>query len=151
MRDLAGAVHALLHGFQVGVDQLQIDGFHITDGIDRAVHVGDVFVLKAAHNVHNGVHLADVGQELIAQSLALGRAAHQTGDIDKLDDGRGDLFGIIHLGQHIQPLVRNRHHAGIGLYRTKRIVGRLRSCLGNGIEQRAFADIRQSHNAQFHI
>ena len=113
--------------------------------------MGDVFVLKAAHNVHNGVHLADVGQELIAQSLALGRAAHQTGDIDKLDDGRGDLFGIIHLGQHIQPLVRNRHHAGIGLYRAKRIVGRLRSCLGNGIEQRAFADIRQSHNAQFHI
>ena len=37
----------------------------------------DVVVDKAAHDMHNGVHLADIGEELISQALALAGAAHQ--------------------------------------------------------------------------
>ena len=148
--DLAGAVHALLHGLQVGVDQLEVDGLHVTHGIDGAVDVGDVFVLKAADDVHDGVHLADVGEEFVAQTLAARRAAHQARDVHKLDDGGGVLFGVVHLGQHVQTAVGHRHHAGVGLYRAKRVVRGLRARLGDRVEQRALADVRQSHNAKFH-
>jgi hypothetical protein len=36
--------------------------------------MGDVTVLEAAHDMGDGVHFANVGQELVAQPLALGRA-----------------------------------------------------------------------------
>ena len=51
-------------------------------------------------------HFPDVGQELVAQSLALAGALHQTGDVHKFDGGRGHFLGMIHLRQHVQPLVR---------------------------------------------
>ncbi len=32
---------------------------------------------------------------------------HQTSDVHEFDGGGGELFGMIHLGQHVQPLVRH--------------------------------------------
>ncbi len=49
-------------------------------------------VVEAAHDVDDGVGLADVGQELVAQAFALGGAGDQAGDVDELDDGRLDAF-----------------------------------------------------------
>ena len=46
-------------------------------------------ILEAAHHVRDGVGLADVGEELVAQPFALGGAGDQAGDVDELDD-RGD-------------------------------------------------------------
>ena len=43
-------------------------------GSTRALDVDDVRVLEAAHDVDDGVDLADVGQKLVAQPLALGGA-----------------------------------------------------------------------------
>ena len=49
----------------------------VGDRVDPALDVDDVVVLEAAHHVGDGVDLADVGQELVAEALALGGAAHQ--------------------------------------------------------------------------
>ena len=35
----------------------------------------------------DGVDLADVGEELVAEAFALGRAAHQAGDVDERELG----------------------------------------------------------------
>ena len=43
----------------------------------------DVGILEAAQHVDDGVDLADIAEELVAQPLALRRAAHQAGDIDE--------------------------------------------------------------------
>ena len=50
-----------------------------------------------AHNVYDSVALADIRQELVAQSLALARALDQTRYIDEFDGGGGVLVGIVHL------------------------------------------------------
>jgi hypothetical protein len=42
--------------------------------------------------VDDGVDLADVAEELVAQAFALGRAAHQAGDVDEAELGRDDLL-----------------------------------------------------------
>ena len=52
------------------------------------VDVGHVAVLEAAQHVGDGVDLADVGEELVAQALALAGAAHQAGDVDEFELGR---------------------------------------------------------------
>ncbi len=78
-----------------------------------------VLILKAAHHVNQRVHLANVGQELVAQPLAPARAAHQAGDVDKFD-GRGGVFlRAVHPREHVKARVGHRHDAGVGLYGAK--------------------------------
>ena len=107
----------------------------------------DVVVFKAAHHVDDGVHLPDVGEELVAQALALAGAAHQPGDVHKFN-GRGRVFfRMVHLRELVQPLVRDRHHADIRLNGAEWIVCGLRARIGNRVKQGAFADVRQAHDS----
>ena len=80
-------------------------------------------VIKAAHYMDDGIHLANMGKELVAQALALGGPLHQPRDIHELDDRRGHLVGGIHLAQLIQPGIRYRHDAHIRFDGAEGIVG----------------------------
>ena len=79
----------LLDALEVGQHQLGLDGLGVGERIDPALDVGDVGILEAAQHVGDGVALADVGEELVAEALALAGAAHQAGDIDEGDPRRG--------------------------------------------------------------
>ncbi len=148
---LARAVEPPLDCFYIREYQLGVDNPHIADGIDAAVNVDDVLILKTAHHMHNGVHLSDMRQELVAQPLTLRRAFDQTRYIDELNHRRCVFFGLIHLCQHIQPAVGDGDNAHVGFDSAERIVRRLRARGGNGVEQRAFAHVGQSDNAEFHV
>ena len=82
---------ALLQAFQVGQHQLGLDGLGVGQRVDAVLDVGDVVVLEAAQHVGDGVDLADVAQELVAEALALGGAAHEAGDVDEGQPRRDDL------------------------------------------------------------
>ena len=84
-------VAPLFHAFQIRQNQLGFNGFNVARGINGAIHMDDVVVLKAAHHVYNGVHLADVREEFVPQALAPARAAHQARDVHEFD-GRGRVF-----------------------------------------------------------
>ena len=141
---------ALQH-LQVSKDKLQIDGLNVAERVDAAVDVDHVFILEAAHDVHDRIDLADVGQELVAQALALRRALDEAGNIHKLDHGRRDLFGVIHLPQQADPLIRNGDDAHVGVDRAEGIVGRFRARFCQRVEQCTFTYIRKSDDTQFHI
>ena len=68
---LFGAVDTAVNQLKVRENQFKIDGLHIAERVDIAVHMDNVVVLKAADDMHNGVGLADVGQKLVAKSLTL--------------------------------------------------------------------------------
>ena len=144
---MAGLLLTLRHGFHVGQDQLGFDRLDVARRIDRPVDMDDVVVLKAAHDVDDRVHLADVGEELVAQTLAAARALDQTGDVDELDRRGGVLLGMVHFAQHVQTAVRHGHHAGVRLDGTERIIGGLRAGAGDGVKQRALADVRQTDDS----
>src|SRR5690606_41402937 len=73
--------YGLVHRLQVGQGQLRIDGLDVGYRVDPVGHVDHVGVLETAHHVADGIDLADVGQELVAQALARGRAGDQAGDV----------------------------------------------------------------------
>ena len=50
-------------------------------------------IVEAAHDVRDGVGLADVGEKLVAQAFAFRGAGDQPGDVDEFDDGGNDLLG----------------------------------------------------------
>ena len=96
--------------------------------------------------MHDRVAFADIREKLVAQALALGRALYQACNIHKFDGGRRVFVGVIHLGEHVEALVRHRDHADIRLNGAKRIVGALCTGVGNSVEQGAFSDIRKPHD-----
>ena len=51
-------------------------------------------IVEAARDLHDRVDLADVAEKLVAQPLALARAAHQPRDVDEVDRGRDDAVGV---------------------------------------------------------
>ena len=147
---LAGALQAALQMLDIRQDQLKVDGFNVACGIDRAFDVDDILIVKATDDVDDRIHLADVGQELVAQPLALARAAHQSRDIHKLHHRRGGLFRVVQVGQRLQALVRHGHHADVGVDGAERVVRALRARLRDCIEQSRFPDIRKPDDTEFH-
>ena len=147
---MAGLFQTFGHGFNVRQNQLSLNRLNVAGRIDAAVHVNHVFVLKAAHHVHNRVYLADVAQKLVAQSLAVARALHKTRNVHKFQNGRRVLLRMIHLRQHVQPGVRHGHHAVVRFNGAKRIIRRLRARAGDGVKQCALAHVRKAHDAQLH-
>ena len=109
------AVPRLLADIEIGERELDVDGVDVIGGIDAAVHVDDVLVLEAAYHVGDGVSLADVLQELVAESLALGGALHKSRDVDELHGGGNDLLRVVDGGKLIEPVIGNRHYAGVGI------------------------------------
>jgi hypothetical protein len=70
---------------EVGEQQLGVDDLDVPHRIHRAGDVVDVFVLETAHDLDDGVHLADVRQELVAETFALAGTPHESRDVDELD------------------------------------------------------------------
>ena len=136
--------HALLEALEVGEHQLGLDRLGVGDGIDPALDMGDVAAFEAAQHMDDGVDLADVGEELVAEALALRGAADQAGNVDELELGL-DLVGRFgDLGDPVEPRIGHRDPPDIGLDRAERIIGRLRRRrLGQRVEQGGLADIRQ--------
>jgi hypothetical protein len=112
--------------------------------------VGHVVVHEAAGHEGHRVGVADIGQELVAQPLALGGAAHQARHIHEIDARGNDLLGAGDLGQRLQARLGHGHVAHIGLDGAERIIGRLGlRRLGQGVEQGGLAHIGQADDRDF--
>ena len=145
-----GLFHAAVDHFKVGHDELQVDGLNVAQGVDGDVRarvghdVHDVFIVEAAHNVHDGVGAADVLKELVAETRALARALDKTRNVDKFDDGGGLLLWVVHFGELVEPLIGHGHHADVRLDGAEGVVGALRARVGDRIEESGLADVRKS-------
>ena len=62
--------NAALDRFEVFQLQLGVDDLLVADGIDAAVYVRDVVIVETAQHMNDSVRLADIGQKLIAETLA---------------------------------------------------------------------------------
>ena len=140
-----------LDGGEVGQREFGVDGFDVGQRIDLAGDVDDVFVLETAHDMGDCIGLADVGEELVAQAFALGRAGHQAGDIDELHHRRHHFFRFDDGGQRREPRIRHLDDADIGLDGAERIVLRRDAGLGQRVEQGGFADVGQADDAAFQM
>jgi hypothetical protein len=110
--------------------------------------VHHVRVVEHAHDLADRIGLADVGQELVAEPCALGRAAHDAGDVDERHGRRHDPVGLVDPGEHVEPGVGQRHHPDVRLDRGERIVRGDDAGLGQRVEQGGLADVGQADDAE---
>ena len=85
------ARNLLLQRLHVRQDELGRDGFDVPLRIDAALDVHDVRVGERAGDHADRVRLANVGQELVAQALPLGGAAHDSRDVHEAHGCGDDL------------------------------------------------------------
>ena len=106
----------------------------------------DVGIIKAADDVNDGIGVADIAEELVAETFALRRALDKTRDIHELDRGGGVFLRLVHLREIVQPRVRHGDNADVRLDRAERVVRRLRPGVRQRIEKRALAHVGQTHD-----
>ena len=81
-----------------------------------------IVVGETAHDVGDGVGLADVREELIAEALALGGAGDQPGDVHELHRARHHPRRAHDRGKLVEPWIGHGHDAGIRFDGTERKV-----------------------------
>ena len=138
---------AVLHRLEVGQDQLGVHRLDVGTRVDPGVDVDDVFVVERAHDLADRIGLADGGQELVAEPLALRRPAYEAGDVHEGHRCRHHRCAVVERGQPLQPRVGHGHHAHVGLDGRERVIGRQRLVVGEGVEQRGLAHVGQADDA----
>ena len=92
-----------------------------------------------------GIRLADIGKELISETLAFRRTFDKTCNVDDLDSCRNNRPGITHLHKLIETVIGYGDHAYIRLDSTEWKVSRLRLGVRQTVEKSGFTHIRQAH------
>ena len=105
-----------------------VDDLDVPHRVNIPGHVDDVRVLEAAHDVDERVHLADVAEELVAQTLAVRRPLHQAGDVHELEGRRDERVDLGDLAELRQTRVRHAHHAEVGFDGAERVILRRAPC-----------------------
>ena len=147
---LGRRLQPVLRGLEVRQQQLGLDRLEILHGVDGAVRVRHLRMLERAHDVHHGVHLADVAEEAIAETLPLVGAAHEPGDVDDVEVLGDQPLDRQRLAQPLQSLVRDRHDRDVRVHGREGILGRLRAPAGERVEERRLAGVRQPDDPDLH-
>ena len=144
-----GAVEALGYGVEISEREFDVDDFNVGNRVDAAGDMGDVVVLEAAHDMRNGIGLANVGEEFIAEAFAFRGARDQARDVDELHARRHHALRFDDGGEFVEARVRHGDDADIGFDGAERIVLRRDGGRGQRIEQRGLADIGQADDTAF--
>ena len=107
----------------------------------------DVGIVEAAQHMRDGIDLADVGEELVPEALALRGAPHQAGDVHELQCRVGGLPRLVERRQPLHPVVGDGHHAHVRILGRERIVGRQHRRAGESVEEGALAHVGQADDA----
>ena len=138
----------LLDGLEVGERQFEFDDAEVFERIGRA---RDVVVDERPEHEHDGVDLADVGEELVAETLALAGTLDEPADVDDLDRGVDDVLRLRHRGEPIEPVVGDLGDADVRILRGERVRGGERTTAGECVVERTLARVGEADQTEtFH-
>ncbi len=134
---------------EVRQGQFGVDDFDVVSWIHFVVHVDDIVVFKATDNVANGFGFTDVGQELVAQAFAFGRAFHQACNVHELHGGWQNTLRLNDLRELVQTRIGHWHDTGVWLDGAEREVSRFDARFSQRVKQGGFANVRQTNDTAF--
>ena len=146
LRRLVRLLDPALDHLQIRHDQFQIDNRNIPLRVRGPLHMDHILVVKTADHMDNGVCLPDIRKKLVAQPFAPARAFDQSGNVHKFHNRRGFLQRLVQFRQIVQPFIRYRHHAHVGIDGTEGVIRALGPGVGDRVEQSGLSHVGQSHN-----
>ena len=108
----------------------------------------DIVVVKAAHNLNDGVCFADIREELVAQTLALRSTPNEARDIEKLDHCGHYFLSFVQLFENGEAFVGDGHDADVWLDGREWIICRQCRFLSDQcIKKCRFSDVGQANDS----
>ena len=135
-----------LHSLQILDLQLIIDHLHIAHRVHSRVDMSDIIIIETAEHMDDGIRLADISQELIAEALTLRGPLHEPGDVDDLHRSRDHRPGVAELHEASQTIIGHRDHTHIRFNSTEREISRLCLRIAKTVKESGLADIGQPHD-----
>ena len=138
---LAALLDLGLDRLEVGVGELELDDGEVLQRVGRT---GDVVVREGPQHEDDGVDLADVAEELVAQPLPLARPRDEPADVDELH-GRGhDVLALAHLGERVEAGIGHPGHAHVGVGGGEGVRRGQRAAAREGVVQRRLACVGET-------
>jgi hypothetical protein len=113
--------------------------------------MNDLTGFKTSYDMNYGVDFANVGKELVSQTLAFACPFDKTRYVDKVDRCMNDPAAFENFREVIKPPVRYADRSDIGVDGAKRSVFRRSIGACERIEQSAFPDVGKSYDTYFHL
>lgn len=88
-----------LECLQVRYNKFGIDDLYIPLWVHRSRNMVHIGVVERADHLEDGIHLTDMREEFIPESLPLTCPFYESGDIDKFHIGRNDFYSIYGLAK----------------------------------------------------
>jgi hypothetical protein len=146
---LAALGDLVLHRFEVGQGELQLEDPKVLERIVRARYLR---VGEGPQEVDDGVHLADVGQEAVAEPLALAGTFDQPADVDELHARRHHVAAGRHGGEGVQAPVEHLGHAHVGVAGREGVGRGQRTAPRERVVERRLARIGEANEPEpFHV
>src|SRR5205814_6928681 len=95
------------------------------------------------------VHLPDMGQELVPESLARARTTNDARDVNDPQGGWNDFLGLDELIDRVQAGVGDGDDADVGLDGGEWVVRGEGAGGGEGVEEGALADVGKADDSDF--
>ena len=139
-----------LYGFEVFQLKLGVDYFLVLNRIYHGTTLAhDIVVVEAAQHVDDGVGLADVAEEFVAQAFALRRTLNESGDVYYLASCGHDATRVNYFSKLREALIGNGDDTHVRLDCTEREVGCLRLSVREAVEKGGLAHVRESYDTTF--
>ena len=143
-----GLVEPFLDGLEVGEREFDLDDAEVFERIGRA---RDVVVDERSQHEDDGVDLADVGEELVAEAFSLAGAFDEAADVDDLDLRVDGLLRLRHRRQLVEAVVGHLGHTDVRVLRGERVRRGERTTAGQRVVQRALARVGETDESEtFH-
>ena len=140
---LTKAFDTLFNHHQIGQNHLFLHGNIIPYRFRPAQGRG----IKESYAMQDRVQRTNMDEGLVTYGTARFAFACDSGNIQVFDVHRGDLLGLLVIGQEIEPRVRDLYHSQAGILVAPALPGF--NTTGQRSENRAFAASGQSDNPQF--
>ena len=82
----------------------------------------NIAVHKRSHHMQDGICLADIGEELVAQAFAGACACDKPGDVNEGDSCGDDFLRMVHFLEASEPSIRHGDDTSVGLDGGERII-----------------------------
>jgi len=98
-------VEGLFNPLDILETELCLDDFHVAAGVDVALDVDDLCVIKGADDLEDTVDGTDVGEESVSKTSASGGTGGEPSDIDAGEVGGDAGGGLVELAEPVEALI----------------------------------------------
>mmetsp|Transcript_99440 Transcript_99440/g.284382 ORF Transcript_99440/g.284382 Transcript_99440/m.284382 type:complete len:449 (+) Transcript_99440:93-1439(+) len=131
--------------------ELGLNRLKVTDRVDGVVDVDHGIVLEATDYMVDAIHRRDVREERVTQAGTLGGALDQARNVSHGEHGRHLARRVVEVAKVLEALVRHRALGVRRVDRTERKVLGGDCLIGEKVEKRALADVRQADEAHLQV